>query len=82
MLQVDAMNLLGFVNRDSPKLPLNVLARELFWFGLLHKFHIFIEWVPRESNAFDDEISKMLIPDDWSIRCSCFNWLVIRWGPH
>jgi hypothetical protein len=30
VLQVDAMNLLGIINRGSPKLPLNTLARELF----------------------------------------------------
>ena len=30
VLQVDAMNLPGIINRGSPKLPLNVFARELF----------------------------------------------------
>ena len=67
MVQVDAMNLLGIINRGSPKLPLNVLARELFWFCLEHKITISVEWVPREDNAFAVDISKMLIPDDWSI---------------
>ena len=62
--------------------PLNVLARELFWFCLLHKITISVEWVPRESNAFVDEISKMLIPDDWSISRSFFNWLDFKWGTH
>ena len=76
------MNLLGIINRGSPKLPLNMLDRELFWFCLLHKITISVEWVPRESNAFDDEFSKMLIPDDWSFCCSYFNWLDIRWGPY
>ena len=28
----DAQNLLGVVNRGSPRLILNELARELFWF--------------------------------------------------
>jgi hypothetical protein len=79
---VDAMNLLGIINRGSPKLPLNILARELFWFCLLHKITISREWVPRESNAFTDEISQMSIPDDWSICCSYFNWLDIKCGPH
>ena len=32
VLQVDAQNLLGIVNRGSPKLGINELARELFWF--------------------------------------------------
>ena len=81
-LQVDAMNLLGIINRGSPKLPLLVLARKLFWFSLIHSITRFVEWVPRESNYFTDEISKMLIPDYWSICCSYFNWLDIRWGPH
>ena len=30
VLQVDTMNLIGIINRDSPKLPFNVLAREIF----------------------------------------------------
>jgi hypothetical protein len=82
VLQVDAMNLLGIINRGSPSLPLNVLARELFWFCLSHKITISVEWVPRELNAFADEVSKLLIPDDWSICRSYFNWLDARWGPH
>ena len=82
VLQVDVMNLLGIINRGSPKLPFNVLARELFWFCLLHRITISVEWVPRETNMFADEISKMLIPDDWSICTSHFNWLDDTWGPH
>jgi hypothetical protein len=82
VLQVDAMNLLGIVTRGSPKLPLNVLARELFWLCLIHKITISVEWVPREANACADDISKMLISDDWSIFTSYFNWLDVRWGPH
>ncbi len=35
--QVDAQNLLGIVNRGSPWLKLNALAREFFWFGLEHR---------------------------------------------
>ncbi len=31
---------------------------------------------------FADEISKMSIPDDWSICTLYFNWLDIRRGPH
>ncbi len=67
------MNLLGIVNRRSPKLALHVLARELFWFGLLHKIIISADWVPREYNDFADDISNMLIHDVWSICHSCFN---------
>jgi hypothetical protein len=82
VLQVDAMNLLGNINRGSPKLPLDVLARELFWFCLLHKITISVEWIPREANMFAVEISKMSIPDDWSNCTSYFNWLDDKRGPH
>ncbi len=34
VFQVDAQNLLGIVNRGSPRLKLTALARELFLFGL------------------------------------------------
>ena len=62
VLQVDAMNLLGIINRGSSRLPLNELARELFWFCLVQHITLSVEWVPREENAFADELSKLLIP--------------------
>ena len=82
MLQVDAQNLLGIVNRGSSKLPINELARELFKFCLRHRITISAEWVPREENVFADEISKMLIPEDWMLSMSWFQLLDYRWGPH
>ena len=63
-VQIDAMNLLGIVIRGSPKLALSTLARELFWFCLSYTIVLLIEWVPRESNSFADDISMWLIPDD------------------
>ena len=47
VFQIDAQNLLGVVNRGSPRLKLNELARELFRFCLEHRITIMIEWVPR-----------------------------------
>ncbi len=38
VLQTDAMNLLGVVNIGSPKLTLNTLAKELFWFRIEFKY--------------------------------------------
>ena len=61
VLQVDAQSLLGIVNRGSPKLNINELAREL---SLHHYITISMEWVPREENAFANDISKMLILED------------------
>ena len=82
VLQVDAQNLLGIVNRGSPKLGINELARELFWFCLRHRITTSVEWVPREENAFADDISKMLIPEDWMLSRRFFNLLEEQWGPH
>jgi hypothetical protein len=82
VVQVDAMNLLGIVNRVSPRLALNALARELFWFRLLHKIVLSIEWVPRENNTLADDISKWLIPDDYSFSRHYFAMLDDKWGPH
>ena len=82
MLQIDAMNLLGIINRGSPRLPLNQLARDLFWFCLTHGITLSVEWVPREENAFADELSKLLIPDDWMLAPKFFTWLDSKWGPH
>ena len=64
MVQVDAQNLLGIINRGSNKLAINKLSRDLFWFGLVNGITLSAEWVPREENVFADELSKLLIPDD------------------
>ena len=67
VLQVDAINLMGIVNRGSPRLAINELARELFWFCMRHRITTSMEWVPREENAFADDISKILIPEDYML---------------
>jgi hypothetical protein len=82
VVQVDAMNLLGIVNRGSPRLALSLLAWELFCFCLSHKIVLSIEWVPRESNTLADDISKWLISDDYSISRHHFAMLDDKWGPH
>ena len=64
VFQVDAQNLMWVVNRGSPRLKLNELARELFWFCLERQITILVEWVPREENSLADELSKLIIPDD------------------
>jgi hypothetical protein len=83
VLQVDAANLLGIVNRGSRKLIINELARELFWLGCLrHQVTVTVEWVPREENAFADDISKILIPEDFMLSIEFFLLMDGRWGPH
>ena len=64
VFQVDAQNILGIVNRGSPPLKLNALARDLFWFGLDHRITLSVEWVPMEENTLADKLSKLLIPDE------------------
>jgi hypothetical protein len=56
VFKVNAQNLLGIVNRGSPRLKLNALARELFWFGLEHRITLAVEWVSREENTLADEL--------------------------
>ena len=82
VLQLDAHNLLGIVNRGSPKLNINELTRELLWFCLRHRITTSVEWVPREENAYADDISKMLIPEDSMLSRRFFGLLDERWGPH
>ena len=43
VFQVDAQNLLGVVNRGSPRLMLDELARDLFWFCLESRMTITVE---------------------------------------
>jgi hypothetical protein len=81
VLQVDAANLLGIVNRGSPKLIINEMAREIFGLCMRHRITVTVEWVPREENAFADDISKMLIPEDSMLSREFFLLLDRRWGP-
>jgi hypothetical protein len=82
VVQVDAQKLIGIINRGIDKLAINKLARDLFWFGLFNGIILSLEWVPREQNAFADELSKILIPDDWKLAPKLFNLLEARWCPH
>ena len=75
VLQVNAMNLLGIVNTGSRRLAINELTRELFWFCLRHRITTYVEWVPREENAFAYGISKMLIPEDCMLSWGFFGML-------
>jgi len=47
VMQVDAQNLLGIINRGSNKLAINKLARDLFWFGFVNGMTLSVEWVQR-----------------------------------
>ncbi len=82
VVQVEAHNLLEIINRGSIKLAINKLARHLFWFCLANGITLSVEWVPREENAFADEMSKLLIPDDWKLTPKFFNLLEARWALH
>ena len=68
VFQVDAQNLLGVVNHGSPRLRLNDLARELFWFVMERRIVLTVEWVPREQNTLADDFSKLIIPYVWMLR--------------
>ncbi len=78
VFSVDAQNLLGVVNRGSPRLRLNALARELVWFCLERRITITVERVPREENALANELSKLVIPDNRMLRRSFFRQLEQR----
>jgi hypothetical protein len=82
VFQEDAHNLLGIVNRESSRLKLNALARELFWLGLEHGISLTVEWVPREEYTLADELSKLIIPDDCMSGRPFFRLLEERWGRH
>ncbi len=82
VLHVDAQNLMGVVNHGSPRLRLNDLARELFLFLLERRVVMSLEWVPREQNTLADDLSKLIIPDDWMLRRTLFQQLKQHWGRH
>ncbi len=79
---MDARSLRGIVNRGSPRLNTNELARDLFWLCVERDITIKVKWVPREDNALADELSKLLIPSDWMVGRATFMRLEERWGSH
>ena len=79
VFQLDARNLLGVVNRGSPRLKLDELARELVWFGLEHNITLNnVEWVPREENALADELSNLIILESAMLCRAFFRRLELR----
>ena len=49
---------------------------------LARKFEADLEWVPQEENSLADELSKLIIPDDWMLQRALFQQLEQRWGRH
>ena len=81
VVQVVAQSILGIINRVIVKLTINKPTRDLFWFGLVNGVNLSVERVPREENAFADELSKLLIPDDCTLALNLFNILEARCAP-
>ena len=80
--QVDSMNLLSIVNRGSRSEPINLVARDLYWYCLSNGITLQLEWVPRDQNQIADAISKMYVLDDYQLHPRYFHLLDQRWGPH
>jgi len=68
------------VNRGSPRLNINELARELCWLCVERDNTLKLECVPREENALANELSKLLIPSDWRVGRTSFWQLEELWG--
>ena len=52
----------------------------MVWFGQEHRITLDVDWVSREENTFADELSKMLIPDDYMLSRAVFHRLEERFG--
>ncbi len=79
---MDAQDLTGVVIHGSPRMRLNDLEWELFWFVLERRIVMSVEWVPREQNTLADDLSKRIIPDDKMLRRKLFQQLEQHWGRH
>ncbi len=75
-------NLLGIVNRGSPRVNINEFARDVLWLCVERDNTIKVEWVPRKENPLVDELSKLLIPNDWMVGRATFKRLEERRGSH
>ena len=50
--------------------------------GLEHRITLTVEWVLRGQNTLADELSELLIPEDYSLSRTVFLQLEDRWGCH
>jgi len=76
VVHVNARNLRDIINGGNNKLAVHI-ARDIFWLGLADGNTLSVEWVPREENAFADELSKLLIPDDCMLAVKFVDILVV-----
>ncbi len=82
IFQVEARNVMGVVYHGSPRLRLNMLARDLFWFGLEKDITLTVEWVPRKDNTVADELPKLPIPEDSMLSRQLYLRLEELFGQH
>jgi hypothetical protein len=80
-LQIDNTNLLSTINRGSPELPLNTLARK-FFLVLPRKQNRYIGWKdsPRCWRLCRNDFRNVKITNDWSVYQNLFLMLDARWG--
>ncbi len=53
-----------------------------FWFGLEYQSSLHVRWAPREKNTLANELSKLLIPDDFAVSWTHFQRMERRFGTH
>ena len=77
----DNQNTVRIVSKGSTVSLLQLLAREIFDFCMIHNVVLEITWVPREMNQVSDFYSKQFDHDDWAISDLVFEFFSKKWGP-
>ena len=77
----DNQNIVRIVSKGSTVRLLQLLAREIFDFCIVHDIVLELAWLPRELNQVSDFYSKQFDYDDWSISDLIFEFFNKKWGP-
>ena len=76
----DNQNIVRIVSKGSTVRLLQLLAREIFDFCIVHDIVLELAWLPRELNQVSDFYSKQFDYDDLSVSDLIFDFFNKKWG--
>ncbi|KAK3090119.1 hypothetical protein FSP39_009337 [Pinctada imbricata] len=79
-IYTDNQNVVRIACKGSMKMELHQLALEVLGFCVAHSIRLELAWIPRDLNAYADELSKIFDFDDWEVRDEIFTFLNKKWG--
>ncbi|KAK3086407.1 hypothetical protein FSP39_017996 [Pinctada imbricata] len=66
-IYTDNQNVVRIACKGSMKMELHQLSLEVLGFCVAHSIRLELAWIPRDLNAYADELSKIFDFDDWEV---------------